>query len=185
MAERSASEAVEAYRQPLQRVLSCVTNRILVASVAGYGDPRDPAFNPHGLALAEGSFVPLSSASAIALRVNFRYEIIPVPEERRRWYCRTTEYSFSLAMQESDQPVELITYHWQPEVREGKAFPHLHIGPAIAGTSLTFGTQFVHRMHVPTGIVSLSSVIRLAIEELDVRPLRDDWQQVLNEHAES
>jgi hypothetical protein len=34
----------------------------------------------------------------------------------------------------------------------------------------------LHRAHIPTGIISLPAVIRLAISEFGVTPLRDDWQ---------
>jgi len=35
------------------------------------------------------------------------------------------------------------------------------------------------RTHIPSGRVSLASVVRFAIEELGVRPLRPDWATVL------
>lgn len=36
-------------------------------------------------------------------------------------------------------------------------------------------------VHVPTGLISLSDVVRFAIEELRVRPRRSDWQAILDE----
>ncbi len=41
------------------------------------------------------------------------------------------------------------------------------------------------RLHVPTSVVSFTEVIRFAIEELGVAPVRADWQAVLNTHLAS
>jgi hypothetical protein len=76
---------------------------------------------------------------------------------------------------------ELFAYHWHPSGSSRVTTPHLHIGPAIAGTSNQIGQQYIHRMHFPTGLVPLSSIIRLAIEEFGARPLRDDWREVLGQ----
>jgi hypothetical protein len=35
------------------------------------------------------------------------------------------------------------------------------------------------KLHIPTGRVSVEAVVRLAIEEFDVVPQRDDWEAVI------
>jgi hypothetical protein len=37
-----------------------------------------------------------------------------------------------------------------------------------------------HKIHVPTGEVSLVDVVRLAITELGVEPRREDWESILS-----
>lgn len=179
MSARGPAEAVERYRQSLQRVLSCVTDGVL--SVLGYsnGNPYQPSATPHALLLQAGQFVPLTGASSLALRVAFRYEI--AQQGSRSWLVRTREYTYSIARTQSGKNVEFITWHWQPGSKFGRVWPHLHVGPGIAGSSQQIGSRFVHRVHVPTHPVPLSSVVRMTIEELDVRPLRDDWDAVLEE----
>ena len=52
--------------------------------------------------------------------------------------------------------------------------PHLHV-TSQAGTA-----AITRKQHIPTGRVSLESVVRFAIAELGVRPIRDDWGRVLD-----
>jgi len=74
---------------------------------------------------------------------------------------------------------ELIAFHWHPGRRDQPDFPHLHIG-------VTTGTvSIVRKHHVPTGRVSLEAIVRFLITELDVRPLRNDWERVLDEGERS
>lgn len=185
MPERSPAEAVEIYRQSLQRILSCVTDRILTISSIDRGNPYLPGDYPHVLVLSEGRFAPLSGNTQLALRVAYRYEIGEVTGPQRLWEVRTREYTFSLATGGDRRQEEIIAYHSQPDAREGKTWPHLHIGPAMAGTSLQLGSRYAHRIHFPTGLIPLSLVIRMAIEEFGVHPLREDWQQVLTQEQAS
>ena len=53
----------------------------------------------------------------------------------------------------------------------------------------SFGQRVVrpgdlHKAHIPTGVVPLGAVVRLATAELGVAPLRADWDDVLR-RAES
>ena len=69
----------------------------------------------------------------------------------------------------------IVAYQWHPE--QGSIdFPQLHIGTG-AGASL----GSVHKYHLPTGRVSLKDVLRLAIREFQVEPVRVDWEEVLGE----
>ncbi len=71
----------------------------------------------------------------------------------------------------------LLAYHWHPESKSEVTWPHLHI----------YGkTQPIdhRRMHLSTGRISLESVLRLAMDEFGVEPLRDRrnvWRRVLDE----
>jgi hypothetical protein len=42
----------------------------------------------------------------------------------------------------------------------------------------------LHKLHLPTGRVSIEAVIRFLIEDLEVAPLRDDWRAVLDRHED-
>ena len=67
------------------------------------------------------------------------------------------------------QGQELLAYHWHPLGKSRWKRPHLHVsdGP-LAG------------LHLPTSRVSLESLLRLLLAELEVRPLRNDWPAVLD-----
>lgn len=76
---------------------------------------------------------------------------------------------------------EILSFHWTPEATDPNSvtFPHLHIGPAIVAGQTTLRPRDLHKAHVPTGIVSRAAVVRLAIAEFGVVPLRADWERVL------
>lgn len=83
---------------------------------------------------------------------------------------QTVAYAYRL-----DAPAgELIAYHWHPQGRSTVTSPHLHLG---AGAELGFGR--LQGAHVPTGRIAIEDVLRLSIDELAVRPLRDDWRDIL------
>jgi hypothetical protein len=104
------------------------------------------------------------------------YQIVHRDDRPSEWDVETRGYIYSLLREDAH---EIVAYHLHPSGSSRVTTPHLHIGPAIAGTSNQIGQRYIHRMHFPTGLVPLSSIIRLAIEEFGARPLRDDWKQVL------
>ena len=67
---------------------------------------------------------------------------------------------------------ELIRFEWHPYGALVR-YPHVHVHGLDADRVIT------DRTHIPSGRVSLASVVRFAIEELGVRPLRPDWATVL------
>ena len=185
MSERNPAEAVETYRQLLQRLLSCVTDRIMTVSSVDRSSPYLPGDYPHLLALGEGRPTPLTGAGPLVLRVAYRYEIIEVDGQRRLWEVHTRGYMLALSMRGQMSQEEIVAYHWHPAGGGSITIPHLHVGSAIAGTSLQIGERYAHRLHFPTGSVPLSLVIRMAIEEFGVHPLRDDWREVLTQEQAS
>jgi hypothetical protein len=83
---------------------------------------------------------------------------------------RTTAYYYHL--RERSGP-EVILFHWHPFPKQ-VPFPHLHLAGGAGSVAIDA------RRHVPTGLVPLAAVIRFAIEELGVRPLRGDWRKILD-----
>jgi hypothetical protein len=180
---RRPSDAVEHYRSVVQRTLSCVTDHVLSVRAPGGGNPYGSGKFSRALILADGQFVPLRSPDQLKIRVLLRFELVNVAASGSGWTARTREYSYTLATEDQLDVAELIAYHWQPDVRSGVRIPHLHLGSAISGTSWQLGTRTVNRIHFPTGIVTLTSIIRVAIEELGAEPLRTDWQTVLDDES--
>lgn len=183
MVGRTPAEAVEAYRAPLQRALSCVTDRVLtVQGVRGGG--YLPADAPHAIALNEGDPVTLRGAIPLALTVLQQYRIVETPyPDRGPWTVATTAYLYSLESiaDVPERRTEFVSYHWQPQGGAGAPYPHLHIGEAAIGAAIQVGSRYLHRMHFPTGRIAVEDVIRLAIVEFGATPLRGDWDIVLTE----
>jgi hypothetical protein len=74
-----------------------------------------------------------------------------------------------------------LSFHWTPEAVEPNAvtFPHLHVGRALTADQAAIRLSDFHKAHIPTGHVSMVAVVRLAITEFGVTPLRPDWGRVL------
>lgn len=81
---------------------------------------------------------------------------------------------------------ELLVYHWQPGAEFlGPDHPHLHVSAALDAQTSAVDRQAIDldKLHLPTGRVSLASVVRMLITEFRVAPQRPDWAAAL-ERAE-
>ena len=76
---------------------------------------------------------------------------------------------------------ELLAFHRTPDGTDPNivTFPHLHVGPANLGGQTTIRPRDLHKAHIPTGYVTVAAVVRLAIAEFGVAPLRPDWDRIL------
>jgi len=94
---------------------------------------------------------------------------------RAGWTIRTVGYSYGLLTEEGR---ELLTYHWHAIGPSPVVSPHLHLGAGLLRPELArpFG-----RTHWPTGPVTLPEVLRVAVADLGVEPLRADWRERLAE----
>ena len=84
-----------------------------------------------------------------------------------RWHVSTVAYEYKLSRAEGDN--ELLSWHWHPST--GTPFPHLH---------MTGAGGIGRKMHVPSGRVSIESVLRMLIRELGVPARRADWAAVID-----
>lgn len=113
-------------------------------------------------------YVPLAGRNRLVFSMRNVYR--PERNSPRQIRLRTVSYWYEFSEQDSS---ELISFHWHPHRPGQPSFPHLHM-------ESRFGSVVVlKRNHVPSGRVSFESVVRFAIEELGVRPLRPDWDAVL------
>jgi hypothetical protein len=168
MAGKTAKEAVDNFLQPLQRAVSCVTRTVLLAGGGYY-----PRTSPHVVTLGDGGPVRLSADSHLSLSVTHHYRVVEDSEPHRGpWKVSSSGYLYSL---EDGDGREIISYHWHPTERSRITSPHLHLG---AGAKV--GYSHLVTAHLPTGRIALEQILRLAITELDVQPLRADWEQILN-----
>jgi hypothetical protein len=83
----------------------------------------------------------------------------------------TSSYAFEL-LNPADR--RIVAYHWHPQPHNRVRVPHLHIPQHTAPVDIS-------HMHLPTPRVSLEPILRFAIEELGVVPIRSDWRTVLDE----
>ena len=166
MRGRTSPEAVNSYRQHVQRLISCVTNA--VADVAG---GYHPGPHPHSLLLNNGLPVNLGGPSRLRLQLQQGYLIDPPTVRGDLWMVRIIAYAYTLL--DADQR-EVLNYHWHPIGNSRVATPHLHLEQGAM-----VGRTEVRDAHLPTGPVAVGSFLRLLVQDLSVTPERRDWEAVL------
>lgn len=120
-------------------------------------------------------FTRLRGENRLQASFAIEYELVPTPDpDRGPWKVSTRKYMYHVVR---DDMTEVILFHWHPDGKSSQQLPHLHIG----SSQLTPDAVVSHRTHVPSGRVSLESVVELLIREFKVVPLRSDWQDVLDE----
>jgi hypothetical protein len=93
-----------------------------------------------------------------------------------QYKVRTLGYAYSLSQTENVDD-SFLSWHWHPP---DPAHPHLHVKATGPVTSTAEGTE---GLHLPSGRVSVESVIRLLISEHGV-DAPEGWAQVLDENEE-
>jgi len=160
--DRAQAAAIDALRASLQRAVSCLSPAVLVRGRPG----RDELSY---WTLAE-RYVPLQGRHSLELSVFNAFELQKPPSGDGPSSLVTSAYSYQL--RERGGP-EIILFHWHPFANQ-VPFPHLHMAGGAGSVAIDA------RRHIPGGWVSLHAVVRFAIVELGVRPLRPDWERILD-----
>lgn len=155
----------------MRRVAACVSAAPIGAAVLKPGSLA-VSFLPFGRVVS----VRLGGTSSrLGFRPKLEYEVI---SEAGRFRSRLAGYSFRVL--EPDER-EILAFHWHPVGTSPVRHPHLHISSRMPEIQLAENRFLaLARMHIPTGFVTFSDVVRLLIEEFGVEPLRHDWQIVLD-----
>lgn len=178
---RTPNEAYERYIEPLRDALGCITAERLAMSerASRVVEKLYPVF------LNKLTPVPLRGGTPLLFRMGQEIKIVDVgnDEPGGRYRIRTLRYLYAFSTTERK---ELLAFHWHPQ-EEGGAIPfsHLHIGAALTGEHPPLRPETLHKAHIPTGRVSLESVVRLAITEFGVVPLRANWEGILQRTEEA
>lgn len=165
MPGRTPRDAFGVFRDALQSIISCIAHAKI--TVSPHGQYLHGAV--HSLSVNNNKPIPL--APDVLLRIRMQYSIIEDKErEDGPWRVTTKAYDYELQDSEGET---IVAWHWHPETR---SYPHTHTGR----TQLARDALLSRKHHVPSGRVSLESVIRFCIEEFGAKALRDDWRDVLD-----
>ena len=167
MTSRIPREAVQAFLKSFQLALSCVTRA--VADVRGGYYSRE---RPHLLTVGDLDPLPLAGAGRLSLSIWHYYRVTEESQRPGHRAVRTAGYRYALYGADGRA---IVIYPWHPEGRSHMTTPHLHLG---AGAEV--GRRDLADAHLPTGHIVLQDVLRLAIAEFGVRPLRRDWSEILD-----
>jgi hypothetical protein len=165
LAARTPHAAVTAFSEAIQQAVSCIT--IARFQPEGYR----PNEKPYSGSLGHGRPVPVGSDEEITLKAVLRYRIVPDTGPVGGWTVRIVSYFYAIA---DSGGREFVAYQWDPFGRSPVTWPHMHLGSALGQVPRSFV-----RAHLPTGLVTLQDVIRVAIADLGVPPRRLDWETVL------
>jgi hypothetical protein len=170
---RTPAEAVEVFLEPIRESLSCLCRAKLTLSAGG----RGAVGQTHLLTLNGGRPVVLGGGLTLDARIH--YEIIRMPDARSQPFRITTRaYLHTIA---NDAGAELISAHWHPTGNSARRDPDWHVGSA----ALAEDGVFTPRAHIPSPRVSFEAVVRLAIDQFDVKPTREDWSEVIERCEQS
>lgn len=175
MAGRDPNEAFRNDAEGIRDALHCVTQVRLILRT-----PRELQLNtPYSIEFNDLDPVKLKGEHGLGLRVGQVVRIVEIsPDDLlNRFQVSTVEYFYEL----SSEDQEILGFHWVPntEGKDAVTFPHLHVGRALVGEQRLIRPDDFHNLHIPTGRVSLESVLRLAIMEFQVQPLRRNWDEIL------
>lgn len=162
-ASKTPAEAVEHYRGRTVRLLSCVTSVHVVVRAFRLSDA------PHELELADTAKM---RGGPLSIDVAEEYE---VRQDRDGWRVEILGYLYAIGYEGR----ELVAYHWHPRGKSSVTRPHMHVG-----VNVQVGDRWLGKVHLPTGAVGLEQVVALAIVELGVEPLREDWERLIAEAAD-
>jgi len=111
--------------------------------------------------------------SRLRLLISIHFEHKRADGEHGPWKVHTLEYIYAFSLPDEDKH-PFLSYHWHPLLTPEVDYPHLHIRDADSG-------PLTHHSHVPTGRISVEQVVRLAITQFNVRTLRKDWSEALEQ----
>jgi hypothetical protein len=169
LAGRTPHQAVENFLDPLRRSLARVTRANLIVTPGGHV----PMPDPHAATLSGEGPVGLGKDARIAMLMSIQYRIVEAEGERGPWKTTVAQYEYSLVQKGK----EVLGFHWHPESRGRVTWPHVHVGTV----ALARRGALNRRIHIPTGRVAVEDVLRLAIIDLGVESLRDDWETVFRQ----
>jgi hypothetical protein len=160
---RQARLASASFARAAQLAASCITRAVFARIALGDGQ--------ESLTLGVPQPVVLPSPQRYALSASLAYGPWSSSSDGAQRGVRVTGYMFAL---DDADGKEILAYHWHPSGLGRRREPHLHLG---AGAQV--GLQPLGTAHRPTGMVALHEFIRLLIADLGVRPIRSDWQDIL------
>lgn len=167
MPGRTPHDAVAVFLEPIREAISCLGRAKLTVSPGG----RGTLGQTHLLTVNAGE--PMALPGGLTLDLNLHYEIVRISRAGVQPFRVTTRaYLHTIAKPGAS---EIISAHWHPTGNSGRTEPHWHVGAA----ALVEDGVFSPRAHIPSPRVSCEAMVRLAIEQLDVRPVRQDWDAVL------
>jgi hypothetical protein len=150
----------------MRRALSCVTSAQLLASrgIRTGEDLEALTLSQDPLGLRSGLL-----GDVIYLKLRQQFHVVRDENAPRSRQLRVSTAAYFYQLDDSSGR-EMASWHWHPGT--GLAYPHVHVA----------GGVLPKQSHLPTGRVSMESVLRLLLTDLQVPPTRShahDYEKIL------
>jgi hypothetical protein len=156
-------DAIEAYKEPVGQTLRCVTSSVL----GYYPGTVSPIGAVGTLVFLNETPVPLNKTT-LGLHFSQTYDCLQDSFGDQLWKVQTNGYIYAVYERREDEWCEILSYHWHPESKF--TFPHIHVKK---------GEPLIAKAHLPTGRVSILSVVEALIKDFGVEPILSDWAAIL------
>ena len=186
MAGRDVVDAFNNFVAPMNETLGCMTSGRL--GIKGrlngrIGRPSSVIFNRgQSLVLARNDLEPIHFGAM------HRFRCIEVADDERGLVkIESIEYWHSFDVFRGNVLRELFSFHWTPELLEGEGInePHLHLKTPMIHPDAPLSNKTFGKFHIPTGRVSLESIVRFAIVDLNVVPRTPNWDATLKRNEQT
>jgi hypothetical protein len=150
--------------------VNCVTDQGLTSRHPRQHEQWRSAYFQDGFAILNRR-----AGNGLRLEIRHRFTVERTDGSREPWRVSTAEYVYEVADERDDL---IAAWHWHPatvEQEDRAHWPHVH----------AYGdreTMTLHKLHLPTGRVSIEALVRFLIDDLDVTPRRTDWRAIINRH---
>jgi hypothetical protein len=174
---RPRRDAIEAYRRERQLIASCIADGVVI--IRGTTGANHGSAGSFAAVLGSDTGVDLIGVTSLNLLVVESFIVHPrIESGTRDWQTTLTSYAYAFRHEDGS---EILAYHWHPQGAGFVPFPHLHIGAVMIASDAPLRPGDFHRAHLPTQHVTIADIVRLAIIEFGVSPLRQDWRAVLDQ----
>lgn len=174
MSSRNEYAAATRIADHIRRCLSCITRQ---PSQLTTQVPNTSRFLLSFLPAREHTALESNSSGArIFLAVQFDLRSYLHESEHSGFDAEIAGYNISISLSNNQ---ELLSYHWHPNGIGHFRGPHLHVS-ARAGVSDEH-SHSIHlgKKHLTTGLVQIEEIVRMLIQDFEVRPLVQDWERRL------
>ena len=166
MPGKTSREAIEAYADPIRQTLHCVTH-----SLVGFGVGVSPNGRVGTLNFLPDAMAQLNGTQ-LGLFFSQRYECCQSSVDQL-WKVRTLGYFYTVHDCRGAEPCEIFSYQWHPDSKITS--PHVHFKK---------GEPIVARAHLPTGRISIESVVEFLVQDLGVKPAKENWPTIVGRNRE-
>ena len=174
---RTPYEAEQRYIRIISRSLTCITRAIWTATPSIRGTDEDRTLLVSRA--SDGSPIRLSRAEGPPVHLTAYQQFRLMPDTRwaaDEWKASSRQYGYEIWEPTDDHKLKpVIQWHWHPGSGNTDE-PHIHVRASedICGRA-------TRRLHIPSERVAFESIVRFLIVDLGVVPLRDDWEELVND----